>query len=192
MKKLFEEFKKFITRGNVIDLAVGVIIGSAFSSIVTSLTDKIIMPFINWLLALGGNGLDSAYTFLKKVYDADNNIDLTNSIYIDWGAFITAVINFFLIALVLFTIIKIASKSRDVLHEMAETSNKYRLTKEDRKELIKRGVNIKDRAAVRLELDKMAEEEKARKEAEAKANYKPTTNELLTEIVTILKEKDNE
>ena len=103
MKKLklfFEEFKKFIARGNIIDLSVGVIIGSAFSAIVTSLTNKIIMPFINWLLSLGGtNGLESAYTFLKKVYAEDGvTVDLSKSIYIDWGAFITAILNFFLIA----------------------------------------------------------------------------------------------
>ena len=50
MKKFFAEFKKFIQRGNVIDLAVGVIIGGAFSAIVTALTNNILMPVINWVL----------------------------------------------------------------------------------------------------------------------------------------------
>ena len=95
MKKFFQDFKKFISKGNIIDLAVGVIIGNAFSAIVTALTNKIIMPFINWLLSFGGadEGLASAYTFLKKVTNADGTIDLANSIYIDWGAFITAILN---------------------------------------------------------------------------------------------------
>ena len=90
MKKFFEDFKKFITRGNVIDMAVGVIVGGAFTAIVTSLTNNIIRPFINWILALitGGHGLEAVYTYLKKVevWDAAANegvgayvVDLKNS-----------------------------------------------------------------------------------------------------------------
>ena len=98
MKKFFKEFKTFISRGNIVDMAVGVIIGSAFSAIATALTNKIIMPLINLLLSIGGeNGLEKAYTFLKKVYDVNGELDLTKSIYVDWGAFITAIINFFII-----------------------------------------------------------------------------------------------
>ena len=96
MKKFFQEFKKFISRGNIIDMAIGVIIGSAFSAIVTALTNKILMPLINAMLAMGGNGLESAYTFLVKGY-TDGVLDLEKSIYIDWGAFINAIINFFII-----------------------------------------------------------------------------------------------
>ena len=97
LKAFFAEFKKFISRGNVVDMAIGVIVASAFTAIVTSLTNKIIMPCINWLLSLGGtNGLESAYTFLKRVYtiDAEGNqvVDLAKSIYIDWGAFLTAIL----------------------------------------------------------------------------------------------------
>lgn len=57
IKKFFSDFKKFISRGNVVDMAIGVIVASAFTAIVTALTNGIIMPFINWLLALGGQGL---------------------------------------------------------------------------------------------------------------------------------------
>ena len=114
MKKFFKDFKAFISRGSVIDLAVGVIIGGAFTAIVTALTNKILMPIINWILMLivGGSGMESIYTFLKKAYvldefgNATETIDLANSIYIDWGAFIIAVIDFLLIAIVLFSIIK--------------------------------------------------------------------------------------
>ena len=75
MKKFFQEFKKFITRGNVIDMAVGVIIGSAFSAIVKAFTDKVIMPLVNLLLSLGGeNGLEGAFTFLKRGY-TDGTLD---------------------------------------------------------------------------------------------------------------------
>ena len=62
MKKFFADFKTFISRGNIVDMAVGVIIGSAFSAIVTALTNKIIMPLINLLLSIGGeNGLEKAF-----------------------------------------------------------------------------------------------------------------------------------
>ncbi len=108
--KFFKEFKQFITRGNVMDMAVGVIIGGAFSAIVTALTDNILQPLINALIWLctGGNEDSDAYTFLVKKFtdDAKTVIDMDSSIYIDWGAFISAIINFLLIAIVLFLIIK--------------------------------------------------------------------------------------
>ena len=82
MKKLIKEFKQFITRGNVVDLTVAVIIGAAFSAIVTALTEKIIRPLINWIITLiggGKNGLESAYTILKRGY-TDGELDLAKSI----------------------------------------------------------------------------------------------------------------
>ena len=67
VSNFFADFKKFISRGNIVDMAVGVIIGAAFSSIVKALTDKIIMPLINLLLSIGNSdgksGLEKAYTF---------------------------------------------------------------------------------------------------------------------------------
>lgn len=191
MKKFIAEFKKFITRGNVIDMAVGVIIGSAFSTIVTSLTNKIIMPLINKLLSFGGNGLDSAYTFLDKVYATDGTIDYAKSIYIDWGAFITAIINFFLIALVLFTVIKVVASSRKALEDLSKTVSKKTISREERKLLKSRGIDVKNRELAFAELEKIAQEDKAKKEAEEKANYKPTTNELLAEIIELLKNKES-
>lgn len=115
MKKLLKEFKTFITRGNVVDLSVGVIVGSAFTAIVTALSDHIIKPIINWVLSLvmGSNSLDGIYTYLKKV-ETDGVVDLTNSIYIDWGAFINAIINFLIIAVVVFTIVKLINKAKDL------------------------------------------------------------------------------
>ena len=85
MKKFLTEFKEFISRGNVIDLAVGVIIGGAFSAIVTSLTDNIIKPLIN---CIGGA-------------EVQGKIHLVGDNYIDYGSFISAVINFLIMAFVL-------------------------------------------------------------------------------------------
>ena len=97
MKNFIKEFKEFISRGNIIDLAVAVIIGGAFSAIVTALTQQIIMPLVNWALAAvgGKEGLESAYTILSPGY-TDGVLDLTKSIYIDWGAFISAILNIFI------------------------------------------------------------------------------------------------
>ena len=74
MKKFFKEFKEFISKGSILDMAVGVIIGGAFSAIVTALTNQILMPIINWILG-GDGGLQGAYTFLTKKEDALGNID---------------------------------------------------------------------------------------------------------------------
>ena len=114
MRKFFQDFKKFISRGNIIDMAIGVVVGNAFSAIVKAFTDKIIMPLINFLLTGGkggDDGLVSAYTFLKKTLATDGTIDLENSIYIDWGSFITAILNFFIIAFTLFVILRVAMKT---------------------------------------------------------------------------------
>lgn len=199
MKSFFKEFKKFISRGSVVDLAVGVIIGGAFTAIVTALTNKILMPIINWVLMLivGGNGMDSIYTFLSKVYQTDSNgqyilneagekvIDLANSIYIDWGAFIVAIINFLLIAFVLFLIIKAINKAQDTAKKNADAKP----TEEEKKLLKEKGINMKDRKAVLQETKALREEKKAKEEAEALANKKPTTDEILLEIKELLKNK---
>ena len=74
MKKFFAEFKKFITRGNVIDMAVGVIVGGAFTAIVNGVTNNVLKPIVNFVLALifGDGAFESAYTFLgPKVYTTD-------------------------------------------------------------------------------------------------------------------------
>lgn len=104
MKKLIEEFKEFALRGNVIDLAVGVIIGAAFQNIVTSLTDDIISPVI---------GLVAQTDFKDLVLTAFG-------VSIKYGSFITAVINFFIMAVVLFMLIKLMNKAASLgKHEEA-------------------------------------------------------------------------
>lgn len=106
MKKFMEEFKTFIMRGNVMDLAVGVIIGGAFQAIINSLVNDIIMPLIslitggidfsNWFIQLSG---DQKYATLAAAQEA-------GVATLSYGNFITAVINFLIMALVIFTIIK--------------------------------------------------------------------------------------
>lgn len=198
MKKFFSDFKAFISRGNVLDMAVGVIVGGAFNAIVTAFTNKIIMPLINLLLSVGGeNGLEKAYTFLKIVRDAEGQIDLTKSIYIDWGAFITAIINFFIIAFTLFVILKVAMKSSEMFKKTMKDIEKASPTKAEKKELKARGVNMKDRTAVktalialRKEKEEEAKAEAARLEAE-KAKVE-TDADVLRDIRDLLKAQTEE
>lgn len=105
---MLKEFKDFVMRGNVIDLAVGVIIGGSFSAIVTSLTDNFIQPLIN---LIGGA-------------EIQGTIPLGNSGQaLNYGAFLTAVINFIIVAFILFLIVKtmntIEKKSKERLEKMA-------------------------------------------------------------------------
>ncbi len=207
MKNFFAEFKKFITRGNVVDMAVGVIVGSSFTAIVNGLSNFILKPLVNWLLALiiGADTLSEIYTPLKAVYKdvldetgakIGEELDLAQSIYIDWGAFINAVINFFIIAFVLFIIVKIFNKFRDDRQELKENIEKKTLNRAERKELRAAGVNIRDKKAIEIYYaeQKLLADEKAAAEAAAAAEKarlereaNPTTEDLLKEILKTLK-----
>ncbi len=90
MKKFFQEFKEFALKGNVLDMAIGVIIGGAFSGLVTSLTDCFINPIIG---CIGGA-------------EVQGKIHLLGDQYIDYGSFITAVINFIIMAFIIFLLMK--------------------------------------------------------------------------------------
>ena len=164
--KFFKEFKEFITRGNVLDMAVGVIIGGAFTAIVTALTSQILQPLINWMIAsiVGGEGLEAALTMLKPAFDELGTIDLGNSIYINWGAFITAIINFILVAFILFCIVKAINH----VHEKGKNALKR---KEKEAEVVE---------------EAPAAEAAPAPAAEA-APAAPTTDELLAEIRDLLK-----
>ena len=184
MKKFFKEFKTFVTRGNVIDLAVGVIIGGAFTAIVTALTNNILRPLINWIIYLcgGGEGI-AAYTFL--VGSAE---DMDTAIYIDWGAFLSAIINFILIALVLFLIIKAINKAQGGLGKVKRGF--LVLLDPEVKALRKEGKTWDEIRAIDAQkaAEKQAADEKAAAEAaaEAKANDPAT---ILKEIRDLMKDK---
>jgi large conductance mechanosensitive channel len=196
MKNFFAEFKKFITRGNVVDMAVGVIVGGAFTAIVNGMSNFILKPIINWLLALvlGANKLSELYTMLKPAYlldDAGNatkELDLANSIYINCGEFINAIINFLLIALVLFIIVRFINKVRS----NDEKRRDYRPTKEERKEMKALGIKRHDKEAVAAyyaEKALAAEEAKAvadalaAEQARLEREANPTTEDLLKQIL---------
>ena len=110
MKKFFKEFKEFITRGNVLDMAVGIIVGSAFTAIITALVANILTPLINWIP--GADNTGALQVVLRKaVLDEAGNV-LTEALVIDFGAVISAVITFLITAFVLFIILKTISSIR--------------------------------------------------------------------------------
>ena len=118
MKKFFDEFKEFISKGSVMDMAVGIIIGGAFTAIVTSLVDDIISPLLG---LIGGTNFDSLAVQI-------GGVTLT------YGKFITAVINFLLIALVLFCIIKALNKAKSAAEAAAAKLKKAEEEKEEASE----------------------------------------------------------
>ena len=198
MKKIIAEFKKFIMRGNIVDMAVGVIVGSSFTAIVNALSNNILKPMINYLLKLifGADSLSEVYTFLgEPVRDADGAVILEESIYIDWGAFINAVINFFLVAVVLFSIVKIVNTLRDGQKKWVADIIDDIPTKEDLREMKKRKIKITDEnvAAFLKEKKLRIEEEAARAKAEEEEKARlerlanPTTEDLLKEILAEMK-----
>ena len=211
----FAEFKKFITRGNVLDMAVGVIVGGAFTGIVNGLSNYILKPIINWLLALvlGKDGLSGAITMLSPAYQVAEDgtyitnelgqkvIDLANSIYIDWGSFISAIINFLLIAFVLFMIVRtmnrIAAAKTEALNGMDVERNAKKEIKKIRKEEKVSKVEAQAIYVKRIEAAKAAAaaaeaEAKAKAEDEARLEEEKANApvKLLAEIRDLLQAKE--
>ena len=165
MKKFFGEFKKFISRGNVMDMAVGIVVGSAFTQIVNSLVPVIITPLIS--LIIGKMSFNDLKIVFKEATDETSEVAMT------YGNLIQAVLNFIIIAFSLFCVIKIINSVK----ERMERSEKERLAKE---------------AAEKAEAEKLAAEkaEAERKAEEERLAAIPTREEiLLMEIRDLLSKK---
>ena len=198
IRKFFGEFKKFITRGNVLDMAVGVIVGGAFTGIVNGLSNNVLKPLINWLLAvvIGDGGLEGAITMLSPAYDEAGAVILADSIYIDWGAFISAIINFLLIAFVLFSIVRMFNKVAEAkeLSELNWNKKKeiykirfeQKVSKKKAKEIYAK--RIEEEKAKKAEEARLAEEKAAAEKAAAEEKAMANTR-LLEEIRDLLKQK---
>ena len=148
MKKFLEEFKAFIAKGNVLDMAVGVIVGGAFGAITKSLVDNVITPLLAWLF--GTPNTDALNITLRAAEMNEAGEVVKEAITLGLGTFVGAIINFLVIALVLFSVIKAFNKARTAAENL-----------------------------------KKKEEEEAKAEEPAK----PTSEELLTEILAELKKK---
>lgn len=198
IRKFFGEFKKFITRGNVLDMAVGVIVGGAFTGIVNGLSNNVLKPLINWLLAviIGDGGLEGAITMLSPAYDEAGAVILADSIYIDWGAFISAIINFLLIAFVLFSIVRMFNKVAEARElselnwnkkkEIYKIRNEQKVSKKKAKEIYAK--RLEEEKAKKAEEARLAEEKAAAEKAAAEEKAMANTR-LLEEIRDLLKQK---
>lgn len=184
MKKLFKEFKAFITRGNVMELAVGMIIGAAFTAIISAVVTGILKPLIN-LIPIGDTGLQ---TVLRNAVVDENGEVLTEALILDWGGVISAIITFLLTALVLFLIIKAFNKAQLGLGKVKRGF--LVLLKPEVRALRKEGKSWAEIKEIdqKLDAEKKAAEEKAAAEAAAEAAANdPAT--ILKEIRDLLKEK---
>lgn len=154
MKKFFKDFGAFIHRGNVIDLAVGMIVGTAFNKIVSSLVNDVIMPAVGSILKV--NVTEAKLVLVKAVLDSEGNIT-TPAVTLNYGNFIQSIIDFLIIAFSVFIMVKTVSKLRDKAEELK----------------------------AKKEAEKAKVEEEKVEEIPA-----PTTQELLGEIINLLKEKE--
>ena len=107
MKKIGKEFKEFIMRGNVLDMAIGVIIASAFGKITTSLVNDVFMPFIGWII--GDIDLSALNIVLREAVMEGETV-VTPGVVIGIGTFISTIIDFILIALIVFGIVKMVNR----------------------------------------------------------------------------------
>lgn len=183
MKKFFQDFKAFITRGNVVDMAVGVVVGGAFGKIVTSLVNDIIMPLIS--LATGGSG----FANWKWVIVAANEAENIAEVSLHWGSFIQTIVDFLIIAFCIFLVLKLMMNARKSFDGIAGESARARRKKI--RAYKKQGMTETE-AVMKLD----DEEAALKAEAEAKAEAErlaapPTTEQLLAEIRDLLaKEKE--
>ena len=118
MKKFFHEFKEFISRGNVMDMAIGVIIASAFGKITTSLVNDVFMPFIGWLIG----GIDLAklnLTLAPDVLDEAGEV-VKEAVVIGIGTFLTTIIDFILVAFVVFLVVKTFNAAKKKMEKPVE------------------------------------------------------------------------
>ena len=108
MKKFFEEFKAFLTKGHVLDMAIGVLVGGAFGAITSSLVGNVITPLLAWLFKAPNT--DALNITLRAADEAAG----TEAVVLGLGTFVGAIINFLVIALVLFSVIKAFNKAREL------------------------------------------------------------------------------
>ena len=178
MKKLIEEFKKFIKRGNVVDMAVGVAVASAFTAIVNAFTKGFISPLI--ALLTGESNLDEVKLIIRPEVTetvGEETVVVQQEVALLWGAFLQAIINFFIIALALFTVMKVVSTIRARAEKFSKDVKNH-FSDEDEK------------AAAKAAAEKAEAEEKARAEAEAAAEAERIAAEEKANEVERLKREE--
>ena len=182
----FKDFKAFITKGNILDLAVAVVIGGAFNAIITSLVNNIIMPLVG--LFTGKASLADLDVWIKKpdyVPDPETGLDVivegTGAGHIQYGLFLQAIVNFLIIALTIFIMVRVIRSSQDRLafREKAKAEEAAKKAEEE----------AKLAAEEQAKADAAAAEAEAAKEAQLQAFYE--ANQKQTELLEMILEKIN-
>ena len=172
-KGFFQEFKTFITRGNVLDMAVGIIVGGAFTAIITALVNNILNPLLKKIPGTGADGIGALQIILKNaVLDEQGNV-LQAAVVLDFGVVISAIITFLLTALVLFTIIKVVNG----IHQRAKKA----------KEEFEAKMAAQEGTESEAQKAEQPSETPAEPAPEPAPAPGPTTEELLAEIRDLLK-----
>lgn len=142
MKKFLNEFKDFAVKGNVVDLAVGVIIGAAFGKIVSSLVNDVLMPVIGYFTG-GVNFSEHRWIIQEAVKNGEEIV--TPEIALSWGVFVQAVVDFIIVAFCIFCMVKfimrLRKKKEEPAEEIAEPSDEVKLLTEIR-DLLKNNSEI--------------------------------------------------
>ena len=191
MKKFWQDFKKFITRGNVVDMAVGVTVASAFTAIVTAFSKGVITPLI--ALVTGGFDLSNWDVIVRReVLDEAGEV-IKPEVVFAWGSLIQSTLDFLIIAIVLFIVLRVASalsaRSAKIREEVQRTIHREQM---ERLEAEKKADEEKKKAESEKAEQIAREAEEARLEKERKNDERLEREEaLLREIRDILKNKDN-
>lgn len=117
MKKFIDEFKAFILRGNVLDMAIGVVIGGAFGKITSSLVNDLLLPFISWIC---GSRDMTAMNLIVRPEVIENGQVVQEAITLGFGSFVGTIVDFLLISLVIFAIVKVANKAHSLREKKVE------------------------------------------------------------------------
>jgi len=121
MKNFLNEFKTFILRGNVLDMAIGVVIGGAFGKITSSLANDLLLPFISYLC---GSQDMTALNLTVRPEIVENGEVIQQAIVLGFGTFVGTIVDFLLIALVIFAIVKISNRAHALLEKKEEEEEK--------------------------------------------------------------------
>ena len=174
MKKFFAEFKEFISKGNVLDMAVGVVVGGSFSKIVNGLVNYIINPFVGIFVKSGG--LDSIKTVITPEVVDETGAVTTAEVAILWGTWLQTIIDFLIVAICVFVMVRLITKIRKAL---------------EHKKLEEEAAKAAE-AKVKAEAEKAAAAEAAKIAAEKQAALDAAIIEqakLLSEIRDLMKNK---
>ena len=181
-RKFWGDFKAFISKGNVVDLAVALVIGTAFNKIVSQLVDSFITPLIS--VVLGGFNLAEGKWVYQEELIAEDGTVLQSEIAFSYGAFIQTVIDFLIIAFTVFVVVRVYTKIKKRLEAEAKKINDA-LNPEEveaRKKAEKEALE-KEELAKKLEAERLAEIERLKREKEeAQREYFLKQQELLTQI----------